>query len=214
MIYGIIDVGSNTIRLNIYKYEKQILNSMLSKKTMAGLAGYVSHGIMTDKGIETACEIISDYKTILENFGIQNVYVFATASLRNIVNTDEVVRNIQECTGYSVEVISGEEEATLDFIGASNVLNVESGILIDIGGGSTELAVYENAKLIKAVSIPIGSLSLFTKHVSKIFPKKEEKLAIKEDILFELAKLGRNENTYKIICGVGGTVRATKKIKQ
>ncbi|WP_019241246.1 MULTISPECIES: Ppx/GppA phosphatase family protein [Bacillus] len=212
MIYGVIDIGSNTIRLNIYTCQENNLKSLLSKKTTAGLAGYVKNGIMSEKGISTACEILRDYKSILDNFGIENVYVFATASLRNIINSDEVVRNIQECTGFFIDVISGAEEATLDFIGASNFLNVDSGILVDIGGGSTELAVYENAVLKSATSIPIGSLSMFTKHVSKLIPKKEERLAMKEDILMELAKLGSNNQTHKVICGVGGTVRATKKI--
>ncbi|MEH6944886.1 Ppx/GppA phosphatase family protein [Bacillus sp. JJ722] len=213
MIYGIIDVGSNTIRLNIYTYTDKQVTSLLHKKTMAGLAGYIVDGYLTTKGIETACAIISNYKSILENFQIKNVFVFATASLRNIINTDEVVRNIKDRTGFPVDVIAGEEEAKLGFIGASHALKVKDGILVDIGGGSTEITTYEDAQIIKAVSLPIGSLSLYSKHVSKLFPKNFEKEAIEQNVILELKKLGEaNVKEYKILCGVGGSIRATKKL--
>ncbi|WP_052343671.1 Ppx/GppA phosphatase family protein [Bacillus massiliigorillae] len=213
MIYGIIDVGSNTIRLNIYSYENDNVKSILHKKTIAGLAGYVKDGYLLTNGINTACEIINNYINILENFKINNIFIFATASFRNIVNTDEVVRVIYEQIGHRVDVITGEEEAKLDFIGATHALQVTDGMMVDIGGGSTELAFYNNAKVTLAVSLPIGSLSLFSKHVNKLFPKKKEKQAMKEEILFELTKLGLDElQPIPTICGVGGTIRAAKKL--
>lgn len=213
MIYGIIDVGSNTIRLNIYNYENSTLTSLLHKKTTAGLAGYVEEGYLSSKGIMTACEIISDYKNILENFHITNVFIFATASLRNIINTDEVVRIIHEKTGYSIDVITGKEEATLDFIGATYALEVTDGMMVDIGGGSTELAFYSQGQITKALSLPIGSLSLYSKHVSKLFPKKKEIEIIREEVLQELMKLGiENQEYIPRICGVGGTIRAARKL--
>ena len=214
MIYGIIDVGSNTIRLTIYQYENDELKSLLHKKTMAGLAGYVENGEMSQKGIEKACEIISEYKDILDNFSISNMYVFATASLRNIINTDEVVRNIRELTAVQIDVISGEEEAILDYVGATQALNILDGLLVDIGGGSTELVSYKNGQIINAVSMPIGSLSLFAKHVSKLLPKKTETKAIVEEIRLELNKIVgfNNGESFKEICGVGGTIRAAGKL--
>ena len=214
MIYGIVDVGSNTIRLTIYQYENNQLTSLLHKKTMAGLAGYVEQGEMSQKGIEKACEIISEYKAILNNFSISNMYVFATASLRNMINTDAVVRNVRELAGVQVDVISGEEEAVLDFVGATQALDMQDGLLVDIGGGSTELVSYRNGQIVNAVSMPIGSLSLFTKHVSKLHPKRNEKQAILEEIRIELDKIyGFNEDeSYKEICGVGGTIRAACKL--
>lgn len=213
MLYGIIDVGSNTIRLNIYAYNEKQVQSLLHKKTMAGLAGYVTDGYLSSKGIKIACSTISDYKNILLNFNIKNIYAFATASLRNIINTDEVVRNIYEETGLSVDVISGEEEATLGYKGAALHFNIETGLYIDIGGGSTELVTFENRQITRAVSLPIGSLSMYSKHVKKLFPKNEELTAIKENVVQELYKIQTNEKQqFSTICGVGGTIRATKKL--
>ena len=213
MLYGIIDVGSNTIRLNIYSYNEKEVQSLLHKKTMAGLAGYVTDGYLSSKGIKIACSTIRDYKNILLNFNIKNIHAFATASLRNIVNTDEVVRNIYEETGLSIDVIPGEEEATLGYKGAALHSNIETGLFVDIGGGSTELVTFENRQITRAVSLPIGSLSMYSKHVKKLFPKPEEVIAIKQNIIQELHKIQNDEKLQlSTICGVGGTIRATKKL--
>ncbi|MGN1385824.1 MAG: phosphatase [Bacillus sp. (in: firmicutes)] len=213
MLYGIIDVGSNTIRLNIYSYNDQKVQSLLHKKTMAGLAGYVSDGYLSEKGIKIACHALNDYKNILLNFNIDNIFAFATASLRNIINTDEVVRNIFEKTGLSIDVISGEEEAKLGYHGAAVHSSIDTGLFIDIGGGSTELVSFEDRKITRAVSLPIGSLSMYSKHVKKLFPKKEEIEEIRQTVLQELHKLGKEHHQkYESICGVGGTIRAAKKL--
>ncbi|WP_050614483.1 Ppx/GppA phosphatase family protein [Bacillus testis] len=214
MICGVIDVGSNTIRLNIYQYEEGKLISLLHKKTMAGLAAYVDKGCMNPKGIDTACRILLEYKNIVKHFNIRQMNVFATASLRNIVNTDEVVRVIKERTGYRVEVISGEEEAVLDFIGATHDREIEHGLMVDIGGGSTELAFIEDSKIVQAISLPIGSLSLFSLYAEKLFPKKSERQAMKHRVKQELDKISAEGDftKYPAICGVGGTIRAAKKL--
>ncbi|MFS0782625.1 phosphatase [Bacillus sp. 1P06AnD] len=214
MLYSVIDIGSNTIRLNIYQYEKEKLTSLLHKKSMAGLAGYVENGALSQKGIEAAVETLGEFRMIADHFDIGQVYAFATASLRNIVNSDEVVRVIKEKTGFSVEIIGGEEEATLDFIGATHGKRIEHGLMIDIGGGSTELAFIEKGEIVQAFSLPIGSLSMFSDYVEKLFPEKHEKKAIRERVERELDKLSGSipPGTIPIVCGVGGTIRAAKKL--
>ena len=174
MICASIDVGSNTIRLSIYQCETDGIKLLLNKKTMAGLAGYVEDGALSPKGVHKACSVLNSYKDIVHNFGIEQLYVFATASLRNISNSQEAVAQIEEKTGLAIDVITGEEEATLDFIGATRLMDVDDGILVDIGGGSTEIVVYEDGKILKATSIPVGSLSLFSGYVGGLIPTNEE----------------------------------------
>ena len=60
-----------------------------SQKYMAGLAGYVSHGIMSNDGINQACAVLLDFKVLLQQLGVNEMHVFATASLRNIKNTEK-----------------------------------------------------------------------------------------------------------------------------
>lgn len=212
MIYGIIDLGSNTIRLSIYRFEKETLTPLLSKKSIAGLLGYIESGELSAKGIYKACSVLNNFKDIINNFGIESSFVFATASLRNIMNRDEVLRVIKENTGFDIDLISGEEEALLDYYGASKIVDLESGLLVDIGGGSTELVSYKNGIVNTAVSIPVGSLNLSLKHVKTVLPKKSDMQKMKDDIKEEFRKIDLPVLRHNTICGVGGSLRAAKKL--
>ena len=140
---GIADVGSNTIRLSIYRWEGTQFKLLLNKKVMAGLAGYIKDGALSDSGILVACRTLAGFRALLDNFGLHDLYVFGTASLRNIVNTEDAVQTIREVTGLTVEVLSGADEAALSFQGAAAGGGASSGLLTDIGGGSTELVAYD-----------------------------------------------------------------------
>ena len=214
MICAIIDLGSNTIRLCVYEYNESQMKSLLEKKAMAGLANYIKNEKLSNSGVERACEILKEFSDILKNFQVkkENTHIFATASLRNIVNTKEVIGIIKENTGFEVELLSGEEEATLDFIGATKAVNSDNGILVDIGGGSTELVPFIDKKIQAATSMPIGSLNLYVKYVKKIIPKKDERETIKQAVLENLNTLDLKKQTYQNICGVGGTIRAAAKL--
>ncbi|MDK2807935.1 MAG: exopolyphosphatase / guanosine-5-triphosphate,3-diphosphate pyrophosphatase [Clostridiales bacterium] len=215
--YGVIDIGSNTIRLVLYKWENQELTALLNNKNVAGLAGYIKKdNHLSHAGVEKAVCALSEFKEIIEKMGIEEVHVFATASLRNITNTEEVVNRIYEKTGFRVHVITGEEEATLDYMGALHKTSVNDGLLIDIGGGSTEFVHFRERKLLTAKSIRIGSLNLFSKYVEEIIPGKKETKKMTSKVIEELEAcdfLKQNE-LPDTLCGVGGTARATLKMIQ
>lgn len=212
-MYGVIDVGSNTIRLSIYEVSNGEIYPMLNNKTTAGLAGYVKKGKMTKKGIQKACDVLNRYKEMMEHFPLEELFVFATASLRNISNTDDALQTIQAETGLSIDVLTGYQEATFDFIGAAHSINLEEGVLLDIGGGSTEILVYERGEIQNAVSLPFGSLSMFTNYVSGLFPTKKEKKEIETAVLKEVEKIKFLQNKkFDTVVGIGGSIRATKNM--
>lgn len=214
MLYAIVDLGSNTMRLCIYEKNEPGLKSIFEKKTMAGLVNYIKNERLSSTGIKRACEILTEYKQYIGNFGIEEkeLHVFATASLRNIVNTKEVIDKIKEVTGLDVELLSGEEEATLDFMGAIKVFQGDSGVLVDIGGGSTELVSFQDRQIRYATSMPVGSLNLYVNFVKKILPKEEERELIREHVKDALKSLELKPEATPFICGVGGTMRAAVKL--
>ena len=212
-MYGVIDVGSNTIRLSIYEVSNGEVYPMLNNKTTAGLAGYVKKGKKKKKGIQKACDVLNRYKEMMEHFPLEELFVFATASLRNISNTDDALQTIQAETGLSVDVLTGYQEATFDFIGAAHSINLDEGVLLDIGGGSTEILVYERGEIQNAVSLPFGSLSMFTNYVSSLFPTKKEKKEIEAAVLKEVEKIKFLQNKkFDTVVGIGGSIRATKNM--
>ena len=212
-MYSVIDVGSNTIRLTVYRVCGGNIETVFHDKCSAGLAGYVNDkGKLSRTGINRAVEALKHFKDILQNLDINNTYVFATASLRNIVNTDEALEIIERSTGYRVEVLSGEKEALLDYVGAAHFMPAADGLLIDIGGGSTEIVMFHCGEVRKAASMPVGSLNMYNKYVSYLLPESKEMEKIENRVEKEIEKLDLPRDVYPVICGVGGTIRAAGKI--
>lgn len=213
MVHAIIDIGSNSIRLAIYKVDEDRLTILLNKKYTAGLAAYVKNEEMTQVGIDKTCQVLDEFKVLLDAFHITNVSAFATAALRNISNSTAAIEQITKKTGVVVTVLSGTEEATLDFIGATHATQTKNGLLLDIGGASTELVLYEDGLIVNAVSLPIGSLNAYGQYVHYLLPNKSERKAIKEAVLAELSKITDMDSSKQaFVCGVGGSIRAAGKI--
>ena len=140
MKQAVIDIGSNSMRLTVYETTPpQIFRVLFKEKIMAGLAGYVEHNALSPDGIERAILGLLSFRATLSALDIKAVAVFATASLRNVKNTDQAVAAIQRATGYPIEVISGEEEAAFGYAGAMQELDLTDGLFVDIGGASTEV---------------------------------------------------------------------------
>ncbi len=213
-MYAIVDIGSNTMRLVIFKVEENgHPRVLLNKKEMAELASYIQDGMMVAEGINKTCYILDSFNLLAKDLGIKKLYVFATASLRNISNSQAAVSEIEDRTGLPITVLSGAQEAEYDFLGAARTIDLKSGLLVDIGGGSTELVVYKDMQIQEAVSLPIGSLSMYTKFVKHLFPIKKERKQIEnyvKDMLIRYEIDTTVETTS--ICGVGGTIRNVDRL--
>ena len=184
MLHGVIDIGSNTIRLSVYQAENGKIRRLLHKKEAVGLASYIKDGVLSDRGIYKACNVLREYKEILGNFSITELHVLGTASLRNIYNTVEAVEEIR----------------------------CRTGLVVDVGGGSSEFVIYREKKIVEVGSIPIGALNLYAEYVKGLFPTDKEKKAIRHRVLTELEQCPTIRGTYPVICGVGGTIRALLRL--
>lgn len=225
MLQSIIDIGSNTVRLAIYRIDAGRVELLLKKKQTVGLAAYVKGGIMQPEGIARAASAIQDFGTFLQGLNLPLTAAFATAALRNAANRSEAVTAIEARTGIAIRVLSGAEEAELGFIGATHDLAAPSGLLADIGGGSTELVRYENRAITKKLSLPIGSLQLAARHVHGLFPTPEEAAQIERDATQALRALddpvcavGETSpkppfgGPFPALCGIGGTFKGAKNL--
>lgn len=213
-MYAVVDMGSNTMRLGIYQKEDGKFQPFLHKKKMVGLAGYVKDGLLTEEGIEAACQVLKEFDAVIRNLRIGEVMVFATASLRNVDNTKEAAALMERAMGRKIHVISGEEEAKLDFKGSVSQISAKDGILADIGGGSTEIVSFFDKTVVEAASIPMGSLSLYKKQVRRILPQKEEQEEMRTAIDRMLKNMGpvlMKPDSGQLV-GVGGTIRAIGRL--
>ena len=99
MIHGIIDIGSNTIRMAIYDIAGEKIDFLMKKKHLVGLAAYLENNVMTKAGIDKVCEVLFEFRSFLEIFHISQVTAFTTAALRNCRNSREAVEEIIRRTG-------------------------------------------------------------------------------------------------------------------
>lgn len=211
MKYAILDIGSNSIRLCVYKVEQDLgFKVLFTKKVMAGLVNYVKGGLMSERGISRAASVINEFGELAENVDVSDMHIFATASFRNIDNTGHVVDEILKMTGRRVEVLSGYDEAMLGFCGAMECTSLTKGVMLDTGGGSCEIVLFKDRMAGEALSLPIGSLNLYTGFVSDFLPNSREIKNIKKKIddEFKCVVLERQ----KAIIGVGGTIKAFLKV--
>lgn len=208
-MYAVIDIGSNTIRLVIYKIENHQIRALLNKKSPAGLAGYINKNRCLKKsGIRKAVGVLREFREILEHMTIREVFPFATASLRNINNAPEVLDAIKKECGFDVRILSGEEEAVFDYYGALQAMEMDCGLLCDIGGGSTEIVTYRDHAIHTAVSLPIGSLNLYQNFVKSILPRKKELEALRQHVRKSLESLPDLKYPVTDLCAIGGSARA------
>lgn len=213
MKYALIDMGSNSIRLTVYDISQTGFRILFKEKIMAGLAGYVENGRITEEGIDCACHSLKEFQETLQLLRIEELAVFATASLRNISNTSQAVEQIRQRTGILVEVISGEMEAECGFYGASQDIKITEGLFVDIGGASTELTLFSNGRIQSAGSVPVGSLKLYRDWVKKILPGRESRRQIEDAICkaFDSQALAGISARDHLVC-VGGTARAVLRL--
>jgi len=209
MLYAMIDVGSNTIRMAIYEIDGDRVEMLMKKKNPVGLASYVKDGYMTRAGIDKVIDVIREYRYFLDELGINRVTAFTTAALRNSKNGYDAVKEISYLTGTNIHLMSGEDEATFDFIGATHDLPDDSGLLIDIGGGSTEIVYFENRAIKVKVSLPIGSLSFHTRYTGvHILPSESELLEMHAEAEATVSAIEEFRYiSHAQICGIGGTFK-------
>ena len=174
MLHAIIDIGSNTIRMAVYQIEGRQFTLLMKRKHTVGLAGYLESGRLVRAGLEKTVKILHGFMDFINTFRIPHVHAFATAALRSAVNSRAAVGEIARRTGVQVCIISGDEEAMYDFIGATQNIAHADGIMIDIGGGSTEIVSFAGRAMQGRWSLPLGSLAMSKAHVAGLLPTREE----------------------------------------
>ena len=189
MNIGIIDIGSNTIRLNVYESNNHSFHLLFSKKENVGLISYINKNNLTLEGINKLKQCLLRLKKTLDTLGIHIIDAFATASLRNLDNKDEVLAIISNTVNIHIVLLSGTTEGNLSFKGAMHQIEQPEGLYIDSGGASTEFVFYKHYNNLATYSLNIGSLNLFNKYVKKVIPTKEETIQIQKRVQAELESI-------------------------
>ena len=161
MRLGVIDVGSNTVHLLVVDAHRgaQPLPAT-SHKIELRLSEHVTEdGRIDDSGAADLAAFINECLTVAEDQGVEELVAFATSAVREAPNGDEVLARVRAETGVDLQVLHGTDEARLTFLAARRWFGWSSGTLlvVDIGGGSLELAAGMDEEPDAAVSLPLGA---------------------------------------------------------
>lgn len=159
---GLVDIGSNTIRLVIFEFSEDTgMQELQNIKTPARLYQYLSEDkVMSDEGIEVLCQTLASFQQVAQKFNVSALYPVATAAVRQSKNIEEVIQTVKERTGIEMRIISEKEEAFYGYYAVIHTLDFEDGVTVDIGGGSTEVTYYEDKDLKFSHSFPFGVVTL------------------------------------------------------
>lgn len=173
MICGAIDIGTNTLLLLIAEVkEGEIVNVIADEHQIARLGeGLNQSGIISDSAIIRATRILHDYKYILHKFDVEKIKVSATSAMRDATNSSEVKSLFESIIGNKIEIISGKEEARISYLGSVEDYNDIADIVLDIGGGSTEIVSGKNGIISISNSLQIGAVRI----TENFFPTHESK---------------------------------------
>lgn len=200
MKYGVIDIGSNSVRLLLWADGRSIYKKIETTRLGGGLS---QTGRLSEAAIRRTADAVAAFAREAAREGAEKTAAFATAAVRSAENGRDFVRLVRAECGVDVDVISGEREAALGLAGA---LGGRDGGIVDVGGASTEITVAAGGKIVCAVSADIGAVRL--KDLCG-----EDRAALARVIAEKTAAFGRVPPTAELYA-IGGTATSLAALEK
>ncbi len=202
MKLAVIDIGSNAIRLQIVRAFEE--NDLVSFKKLEFLRFplRLGHDVFNDGSISVSvldkfAKLMKTFKLLIDLYEVEGYRAVATSAMREAKNGTEVQKFIKNQVGLEIDIIAGDEEANILNKAIIPYLTKAKHIHIDVGGGSTELNIFDNKNLIKSKSFKIGS-------VRKLNEKEKEKVTHEMKTWLKEIEFPENEPVLGI--GTGGNI--------
>ena len=171
--YAAIDIGSNALRLlisNVIEYKKETItlkNNLVRVPIRLGEDAFTT-GTISRNNIKQIIRSMKAFQNLMKVHNVNNYLAFATAALREAKNGKDVVDRVKKKSGINIQIINGKKEAKI--ISNSNVFqgidSKKTILYVDVGGGSTELSIIINKKVLKSISLKIGTVRLLEDRVN------------------------------------------------
>ncbi|MCT8139707.1 exopolyphosphatase [Anaerobacillus sp. CMMVII] len=213
---ALIDIGSNSIRLVIFQldeggYHKEVQNL----KVVARLSSHINgDGNLTDQGMNVLLASLKRFQDITRTYELIKIKCVATAAIRQVKNQEAILTKITEETDFSIRILTEYEEAFYGYLAVTNSTNLKDGITIDIGGGSTEVTLFNNRQLLYYHSFPFGAITLANKFIKNEIPTSEELTQLRKFLIKHFQTLSWVNQKDLPLIGIGGSARNLALIQQ
>ena len=214
---AIIDMGSNSIRFIVMQVadNKSYHLEYQQKEAIRLGRGMSETGKLNPEGVERALACLHVYKHMMEVMQVTKCIAVATAAARNASDGEAFIERIKQETGIEIEVISGEREAYLGYLGVVNTIDERNYVQFDLGGASIEVSLVRDRKIVESVSVPIGAVTVTDAFNlgDKVTPAAIERCC--EFVRGKYEEMSPWAEGLKLpVIGVGGTVRNLAKMDQ
>jgi exopolyphosphatase / guanosine-5'-triphosphate,3'-diphosphate pyrophosphatase len=202
--HGVIDIGTNTLLLLIISPEGGTLEDLCRFARLG--EGLDATGKLKPDAIARTLDYCREYRDKLDLHGVDTPTVIATQALREATNAQDLIAPAQEILRGTVEVIDGLREAALAAGSVAQTFPELSGrpyVVVDVGGGSTEVIVTDGRKVQSATSVPIGAVRMTERHLKTDPPTADEVMLMMDDIDRQLAPLSLPTGVF--VVGTAGT---------
>ncbi|HEX3751307.1 MAG TPA: Ppx/GppA phosphatase family protein [Streptosporangiaceae bacterium] len=209
-----VDCGTNSIRLLIADVDpdRATLADVDRQMEIVRLGqGVDTTGRLAPGALDRTLKALSGYAALITDRGAEAVRMVATSATRDAANADEFVRRVTEILGTGPEVLSGDEEARLSFLGATAELGPQVSspyLVVDIGGGSTEFVLGPGGEVTSALSVNIGCVRMTERHLQADPPSTAQITAATADIDAAIARAAAvvDATQARTLVGLAGSV--------
>lgn len=163
MKIAVLDLGTNTFNLLIAQWQNNALQVIENQKIAVKIGkGGIHKNQITEDAAERALNAIKHHKATIDKYNVEKVFAIGTSAFRTAANSSQIAQNISKQTGINIEIISGDREAELIYLGVKQTLYIDNDnfLIVDIGGGSNELILANSHKTIWKESFPLGMARL------------------------------------------------------
>lgn len=204
---GVIDIGSNSVRLVVYDGAVRAPTPLFNEKVLCGLGRSVaSTGMLDEVAVERAIGALQRFRSIARILKVKNLRAIATAAVREASNGADFIRRGSKACGTAIDLLTGAEEAEFAAHGIMLGFAEPDGLVGDLGGGSLELVDVAGDRTRDAVTLPLGGLRL----IDVTSGRFDKALAIADAEFSKVRWLSKG--TGRPFYAVGGTWRALAKI--
>lgn len=220
-VVAFIDIGTNSVRILVVRISPNYIFTVLSRQkehVRLGEGEFSGGGDLRREAVERTVLVFRHFVELARSFGAEKIVAVATAATREAKNRKVLIDRVKRETGIDIQVIPGKEEARLTYLGVSSGIRLDGkvAVFIDIGGGSTEIAIGNQDEFFFLDSVKLGAL-----RVSSLFPAnpdgrvtKKVYSAMRAFIDERLLEAIHGTRKYRIDCGIGssGTIENLAEI--
>lgn len=210
-----IDAGTNSVRLLVAEDHPGGLRTLDRRMVITRFGQGVDRSrMLSSEALTRTLQTIADYAATCGEYDVRRLRITGTSAVRDARNRDDFLSAVRDLTGQEPELLTGEQEARVTFAGVLSDLAEAPMVVVDIGGGSTEL-IYGHGAPEKLMSLDVGCVRMFEKHLSSDPPTEAELEALRTEVMSELQAF-KNECPVPAgtrFVGVAGTVTQLAALK-